>query len=265
MVKVQKRCSHFKRQLDYHVNTIMHFSTTVFCLQKKYLGAVILWNIDVHWNSYSLPCFCYWYHYSTTVIVEYYHGTDAALFCILKMWVSFIILLKFNRITAGLSAEPWASIGRDRRLILKYVAAQSYYSSPWRPSGPFTTRAAGRPTGRTGAHGELDRPIRFFPPCVFYPPSQLFSPPRRSRANLARPPASDTRSAGIAQRLWRHSNTVNSFSRPALNSTITAAAQADVPAETEHSVSDKMQGSPVTTGIRGNAVLLNRLFYTTLT
>lgn len=83
--------------------------------------------------------------------------------------------------------------------------------------------------------------------------------------NLARPPASDARSAGRAQQRWRHSNTVNSFSRPALNSTITAAAQADVPAEIEHSMSDKMQGSPVTAGIRGNAVLLNRLFYTTLT
>lgn len=81
---------------------------------------------------------------------------------------------------------------------------------------------------------------------------------------ISRPPASDALSAGIAQRLWRHSNTVNSFSRPALNSTITAAAQADVPAEIEHSMSDKMQGSPVTAGIRGNAALLNRLFYTTL-
>lgn len=135
------------------------------------------------------------------------------------------------------------------------------------PQVPLPHSAAGRPTGRTGAHGELDRPIRFFTPCVFffYPSSHLFSPPRRSRANLARPPASDARSAGISQRLWRHSNTVNSFSRPALNSTITAAAQADVPAEIEHSMSDKMQGSPVTTGIRGNAALLNHLFYTTLT
>lgn len=78
----------------------------------------------------------------------------------------------------------------------------------------------------------------------FYSFSHLFSPHCIRGERIL--PASDVHSAGIQQRRWCHSNTVNSFSRPALNSVITAAAQADVPAEIEHGMSDKMQGWRVT-------------------
>lgn len=99
------------------------------------------------------------------------------------------------------------------------------------------------------------KPIRFF---------TLFVPLPPLRVHLGRPPALDEYPAGTWQWPRRHGNTVKSSSQSALNSAITSAARADVPAVIEHTMSDKMQGSPVTVGMRRNAALLNGLFYTTL-
>lgn len=103
-------------------------------------------------------------------------------------------------------------------------------------AGPFTTRRGAErqdaPPARLGRGEQGGLDFTLSPTCFLHTVSEA----RESRQHQT----------CIQQRRRCHSNTVNSFSRPALNSVITAAAQADVPAEIEHGMSDKMQGWRVT-------------------